>query len=140
LIEQATDHARPLELPPKERVTYRAFIDASGGRRDHYAICIGHKEGERFIVDVIRGKAPPFDPALVTKEFAQLAREYGVHAVIGDAYSGEWVRGAWREQTNGLSGIRHVEVGNLFGMPEPVHPRSRITSRTQTVAAGIASP
>jgi hypothetical protein len=103
LIEQATDHARPLELPPKERTTYRCFIDASGGRRDHYAMCIGHKEGERFIVDVIRGKAPPFDRAVVTREFAALAREYGVNSVIADAYGGEWVRATWREQQMGYS-------------------------------------
>jgi hypothetical protein len=55
----------------------------------------------RLIVDVIRGKAPPFDPAQVTRESAQLAREYNVSAVVGDAYSGEWVRGAWREQQMG---------------------------------------
>jgi hypothetical protein len=101
LIEAAIDHGRPLELPPQQRFRCRCFVDASGGRRDHYAICIGHKEGDRFIVDVIRGKAPPFDPAQVTREFAALAREYGVNSVIGDAYSGEWVRGAWREQQMG---------------------------------------
>ena len=27
-----------------------------------YAICLGHKDGERFIVDVVRGRQGPFDP------------------------------------------------------------------------------
>jgi hypothetical protein len=95
-IERAIDHGRPLELPPSERHRYRAFVDASGGRHDHYAIAIGHKEGERYIVDVIRGAGPPFDPNIVTQEFAALCREYGVGSVTGDSYGAEWVQSAWR--------------------------------------------
>jgi hypothetical protein len=95
-IECAIDHGRPLELPPQARHRCRAFVDASGGRHDHYAVAIGHKEGERYVIDVIRGARPPFDPHTVTQEFADLCREYGVGSVIGDAYGAEWVQSAWR--------------------------------------------
>jgi hypothetical protein len=96
-IERALDHGRPLELPPSERHRYRAFVDASGGRHDCYTIAIGHKEGDRYIVDVIRGARPPFDPNVVTQEFAALCREYGVGSVIGDSYGAEWVQSVWRQ-------------------------------------------
>jgi hypothetical protein len=96
LIETAIDHGRPLELPPREHCRCRAFVDASGGRHDHYTVAIGHKEGDRYVVAVIRGARPPFDPNIVTQEFAALCREYGVGSVVGDSYSAEWVASAWR--------------------------------------------
>jgi hypothetical protein len=96
LIERAIDYGRPLELPPHERHRCRAFVDASGGRHDHYTIAVGYKEVERYVVAVCRGARPPFDPSVVTQEFAALAREYGVGSVIGDSYGAEWVQSAWR--------------------------------------------
>jgi terminase large subunit-like protein len=77
-IERAVDHSRPLELPPDRSRRYRAFVDASGGAigGDAYTIAIGHKEQGRFIVDVIRGRAGPFDPVELTKEYAQLCKQY----------------------------------------------------------------
>lgn len=95
LIERAVDHGRPLELPPRQGVRYAAFADASGGRHDHYVLAVAHAEGERVVVDVVRGRAPPFDPQEVTKEFAALAQEYGVNTVTGDNYSAAWVESAW---------------------------------------------
>jgi hypothetical protein len=37
---------------------------AVGG--DAYSIAIAHREGDRFVVDVIRGKRGPFDPQSLT--------------------------------------------------------------------------
>jgi hypothetical protein len=100
-IEAAIDHGRPLELAPRKGVSYVAFADASAGRHDAFTFCIGHREGEkdasRFVVDVIRGRRPPFDPKTVAAEYAALAREYGCDKVIGDAYAGEWVSSAFRD-------------------------------------------
>ena len=96
-IDAAVDCARPLELPPRSGVDYRAFVDASGGRHDAYTLAIGHLDGERCVCDVIRGVRPPFDPAQVTAEFAKLARDYGVTTLTGDNYSAGWVQGAWRD-------------------------------------------
>jgi hypothetical protein len=95
-IEAAIDHSRPLELPPRPEHFYRAFTDASGGRSDYYGLSIGHKEGDRFIVDVVRGAAPPFDPGAVTKEFADLAKQYRCYEISGDFYAAGWVESAWR--------------------------------------------
>ena len=45
VIEDAVDHARPLELPPRGGRRYLAFADASAGRHDAFTLTIGHCEG-----------------------------------------------------------------------------------------------
>jgi hypothetical protein len=98
LIELAIDRSRPPELPPQPGIRYQAFVDASGGRHDSYTICIGHKDNDgRFICDVLRGKEPPFDPQVVTREHAALAKEYRCVKITGDSYSADWVVSAFRE-------------------------------------------
>jgi hypothetical protein len=97
LIEAAIEHARPLELPPRPGLNYVAFTDASAGRHDAFCIGIAHLEGERVVADVIRGRRPPFDPATVAAEFAELAKSYGCPNVTGDNYSGEWVAQAFEK-------------------------------------------
>jgi hypothetical protein len=101
VIDAAIDHGRPLELPPREGIKYVAFTDASAGRHDAFALCIGHREGSKedglFVADVIRGRLPPFDPKEVAREYANLAREYRVLKLTGDNYAGEWVAGAFKD-------------------------------------------
>ncbi len=100
LIDRAIDRSRPLELPPRPSPAfYRAFVDPSGGAvgGDSYTICIAHKEDERFVVDVVRGRQGPFDPKQVTEEYARLCKEYRIGSVVGDAYAREWVTAAWRD-------------------------------------------
>jgi hypothetical protein len=96
-IEAAIDYARPAELPPLPAHRYVAFVDASGGRGDAYTIALAHKEGERIIIDAIRGRHPPFDPQSVTQEFAALVKAYRCHQVVGDNYAAAWVETAWRD-------------------------------------------
>jgi hypothetical protein len=97
-IERAIDRNRPLEIPPHSMSRRaRAFIDALGGRHDHYTIALGFKEGERLIVAVIRGARPPFDPHIVTQQYADLCCDYGVGSVTGDSYGAEWTQSAWRQ-------------------------------------------
>jgi hypothetical protein len=101
VIDRAVDHGRPLELPPQpSKNFYRAFVDPSGGAigGDAYSIAITHREGERFVVDLVRGRRGPFDPAEVTDEYARLCRDYHVGTVVGDAYAREWVTAAWRKE------------------------------------------
>jgi hypothetical protein len=95
LIDAAVEHGRPLELPPRTGVYFRAFCDASGGvGADAYTLAIGHKQDGVFVVDVIpSGK---FDPAEVTREYAALLKEYKVATVTGDNYAAQWVAGAWQ--------------------------------------------
>jgi hypothetical protein len=97
LIDAAIDHGRPLELSPVDGVIYRAFVDAAGGGPDSYTISIGHKEGDVYIIDVVRGTSGKFDPQSVTEEYAKLCRQYRIRSVIGDNYARDWVAGAWRK-------------------------------------------
>jgi hypothetical protein len=100
LIDAATDHDRPLELPPRSEYFYICFVDMSAGRHDASTICIMHAEGSRdqprYIVDVIRGHRAPHDPAIVAQEFAALAKQYRCAKITGDAFAGEWVSGTFR--------------------------------------------
>jgi hypothetical protein len=89
----ATDR---LELPPVEGINYQAFCDPSGGRRDAFTCGIGHRDGERAVVDVVRAWPAPFNPAGVTQECAELLRSYRVSRVRGDRFAGEWPREAFR--------------------------------------------
>lgn len=88
-------------LPPRSKLRYHAFTDASAGRNDAFSVCIGHTEGTRqepsWVCDVVRGVSPPFDPRSVAIEYARLARSYGCHKITGDAFSGEWVAGAFAD-------------------------------------------
>src|SRR5206468_247062 len=90
------ENGRPLELPPQQGVFYQTFVDASAGRHDAFTCGIAHREGDRILLDVVRGKKPPFDPASVAAEFAQLAKDYHCSKVTGDAYAGEWVSQAFK--------------------------------------------
>jgi hypothetical protein len=99
LIEAAIEYGRPLELPPRPGyASYMAFSDSAGGvGADSYTLSIGHKEGDTFVIDVIRGTAGKFDPAAVTRDYAKLLKEYGCHSVTGDYYAAEWQGGCWTE-------------------------------------------
>jgi hypothetical protein len=99
-IDRAIDYGRPLELPRREGCTYKAFVDASGGRHDHYCIAVAHRQDGRYIIDCVVGAAPPFDPGWTTKELSEVVKRYGCLRITGDSYSAEWVRTAWRH--NGL--------------------------------------
>jgi hypothetical protein len=101
-IDAAIDYGRPLELPRREGAIYKAFVDASGGRHDHYCIAVAHRNRQdgRYIIDCVVGAAPPFDPGWATKQLAEVVKRYGVLRITGDSYSAEWVRTAWRH--NGL--------------------------------------
>jgi hypothetical protein len=101
LVDAAVDYARPLELPPRAGVYYRAYVDASGGAigGDAYCIAIAHRENGCYVIDVVRGRAGPFDPTELTKEYAALCKQYHVGGVTGDFYAAEWVTAAWRRES-----------------------------------------
>jgi hypothetical protein len=86
------------ELPPVADLSYSAFVDPSGGRRDAFTVGIAHRDGERCVVDAVRAWRPPFNPSGVVAECAALLREYRVSRVTGDRYAGEWPREAFRSE------------------------------------------
>lgn len=86
-----------IELPPVEGTQFFAFVDPSGGRQDSMTLAIGHKAGEKCVLDAIRERKPPFSPETVVKEFSDLLQRYRVYEVSGDRYAGEWPREQFRK-------------------------------------------
>lgn len=102
IIDASVYDLRPLERPYQSDKEYYCFVDvAGGGGKDSYAIAIGHKEGERVIIDVVRSRQPKFDPHLVTSTFCALAKNYHIHQVHGDKFSGDWASSAWSKASKG---------------------------------------
>ena len=97
LIERAIEPGRR-ERAPLRTATYTAFVDPSGGAHDAFTVAIGHREGERLVLDVLRGMKPPFHPSSVVQEYAALVKSYRVYSVTGDRYAGEWVREQFSKQ------------------------------------------
>ena len=119
-IECAVDESRPPELPPQDRLQYFAFTDPSGGRSDAFTLGIAHHEDGVSVLDVCRGRSPPFNPSDVVGEFSEVLKRYNLHTVNGDHYSAEWCTECFRE-----AGIQYeaskltkseiyIETGPLF--------------------------
>ena len=78
--------------------TYFAFADPSGGSSDSMTMAVAHRGLlGKSILDGFWEKKPPFSPDDCVREFAETLRSYRVAKVIGDRYSGEWVRERFRE-------------------------------------------
>ena len=85
------------ELPKIAGANYIGFIDPSGGRQDSFTLAICHKEASgKIILDVLRERRPPFQPAGVAAEFADVLKSFNVLKVGSDKYAGEWVPEAFR--------------------------------------------
>jgi len=97
LIERAVEGGRR-ERAPVNGISYVAFTDPSGGSHDSFTLAIGHEDKGRFVVDMCRGIKPPFSPESIVKEFATLLKNYRCSSVVGDRYSGEWVREAFSKE------------------------------------------
>lgn len=83
------------EVPRRAGVRYSAHFDASSGRGDRAALAIGHAEGGRVVLDVLRAWNPPFDPEAVVADAARVAREYGALTVQVDRYAAGFVVSAF---------------------------------------------
>lgn len=91
------------ELLPARGITYRAFVDPSGGSSDSMTLAICHRHQDTAILDAVREVKPPFSPEQVVKDFAAALRDYHVARATGDHYGGEWPRERFR-----LAGIQYV--------------------------------
>ena len=89
-------------LPPETKARYVAFVDPSGGRHDAFTLAIGHSEGQKIVIDLLRAWDPPFDPQGVVRQIADLLAQYRLMSVTGDRYSGEWVVSAFES-----AGVRY---------------------------------
>ena len=86
------------ELPASSLISYKAFIDPSGGKKDAFTVGIGHKESERAVLDCLKIWPAPFDPAVVVEEAAEALKAYGCVSVTGDNYAGEWPVSYFRQR------------------------------------------
>lgn len=87
-VVDAALRTEPLELPFARRHRYRAFVDPSGGGQDEFTLAIGHREGDRTVVDLVRGLRGT--PAEIVAEYVAVLRAYGIRQVRGDRYAGSW--------------------------------------------------
>jgi hypothetical protein len=92
-IDAVTERGR-LEIGPMHGVSYRAFVDPSGGAQDSMTLAIGHKHEKtgRGVLDCIREQRAPFSPEATVEAFTQELRQYRIREVTGDRYAGEWPR------------------------------------------------
>lgn len=96
MIDKAVNHDRPLEIPYREGVDAVAFVDvAGGGGKDSYSIAIGHLENEKVIIDLVRSRAPKFNPDELTARYCDLVKLYRISLVVGDKFSGDWASNSW---------------------------------------------
>lgn len=98
------------ELPRIGSVTYRAFVDPSGGSSNSMTLAIAHMDGTRVVLDLVRERKPPFSPDDVAREFADVLKSYNVASVRGDRYGGEWPRERFR--THGIDYITATATKN----------------------------
>ena len=106
------------EMLPAAGVTYRAFVDPSGGSEDAMTLAIAHKTtrpDERVIVDAVREVRPPFSPSAVVDDFAALLKRYRVSKVVGDHYGGEFVKEPFRQTRHQLRSLQAAQVRSVQG-------------------------
>ena len=85
------------ELPPASGISYRAFVDPSGGLQDSFTLAIAHKKDQQIIIDVVREVRPFFSPSAAIDDLAVLLKNYRIWQVTGDHYAGEFPRDLFRK-------------------------------------------
>jgi hypothetical protein len=84
------------ELPPQPGRQYFGFCDPSGGSSDSMTLGIAFKQDDIAVLACLRETKPPFSPAAVVAEYAQVLHKYGCKEVTGDAYGSGWVEEPFR--------------------------------------------
>jgi hypothetical protein len=114
------------ELPVMAKTRYTGFVDPSGGGgRDSMVLAIAHNDNGTTILDCIREARPPFDPFVVTEDFAEVLKEYLCFSVTGDKYTGEWCSTAFAN-----NGIRYLASdktkSEIYLSAEPLFSRGQV--------------
>jgi hypothetical protein len=112
------------ELSPVDGITYRAFVDPSGGRRDAFSLAIGHRADGRVVVAALRAWNSPLNPSGVIQEAATLLRGYRISHVTGDRYGGEFPREAFRTSGIGYRVADKPKSDLYLGLLAAVNSRS----------------
>lgn len=85
------------ELPPLTAISYRCFVDPSGGRHDSFTLAISHRGKDVAVLDAVHEWRAPFDPSVVVKEASDMARKYRCSKITADNYSAEWTAEAFKK-------------------------------------------
>jgi hypothetical protein len=96
-IESCVEHGVSIRERQEERV-YHAHVDPSGSGADSFTCAIGHLAEGTAIIDVLLEQRPPFSPEETVGRFCEVLKSYRVYKVVGDAYSGEFVRELFNRQ------------------------------------------
>ncbi|MDA2926326.1 hypothetical protein MYX78_03670 [Acidobacteria bacterium AH-259-G07] len=88
-------------LSPQEDISYKAFVDMSGGSSDDACLGVAHldKSTGRVVVDLVvsqTGRAP-FNPRDAVAKFAKICKEYGIHQITGDHFAGQTFRSDFQD-------------------------------------------
>jgi hypothetical protein len=101
-----------VERPPIRGTHYTAFVDPSGGSNDSFTAAIAHSETDpatrvtSAILDAVFEARPPFSPAQVAGDIANLLRSYRITTATSDRYAGQFPAELFRQ--NGIA-LRHSE-------------------------------
>ena len=107
------------ERPRIRGITYRAFVDPSGGSADAMTLAIGHNDGGIGVLDAVRVQQPPFSPDAVVQNFCEVLKSYGINRVVGDRYAGEWPRERFR--VHGITyDLSDMPKSELYGALLPI--------------------
>jgi len=129
--------SEPTQLPFMSGTRYKAFVDPAGGGADGFSLCIGHKENQLVVVDLLAEKIR-IPPAIVVEKYAAILKRYFIHEVTGDRYAGQWV-----EQEFMRHGIKYkfseqnrtqiyqdfLAVANSGGIELPPTPRDKLLTQ-----------
>ena len=83
---------RVYEIPPRDGLSYYAFVDTSGASSDAMTMGIAHREKDVTVLDLVRSVRPPFSPESAVADFCAELRRYRISTITGDRYAGEWPR------------------------------------------------
>lgn len=133
-LEQATMLGRH-EVGPDLGRRYIAAVDPSGGGTDAFTLAIVHAELDEVtglqcpVQDVVRAWAgsrrATVDLAGVVAEIAAILRRYGIYAVIGDKYAGDWPKQEFAK--HGVSYTKaEVDKSRSYIECEPLFAQRRI--------------
>ena len=73
--------------PYDARFVFVAFLDASSGRGDSFAVAIAHREGDVAVLDFVLEIPSPFDTTSAVAQVAAALRQYRLTSVMGDGYA-----------------------------------------------------
>ena len=79
-------------IPPSPDVSYTAFLDLSGGRRDSHVVSIAFQSMSGAATLACVREVKSADVEAVASEFSTLLKSYNVHQAWADEYAAEWPR------------------------------------------------